>query len=115
MIRAALGDATSLVNIGAGSGSYEPTDLAVVPAEIAPGRVPDLASAIPRGAVGSGLVPDLLALEGEVQKVLDDLMRCLVTRRPLQALNKSFYTSIFSQVALGRPSGEVRRMPSSTE
>ena len=33
MIRAALGDATSVVNIGAGSGSYEPTDLAVVPVE----------------------------------------------------------------------------------
>ena len=33
MIRAALGDATSVVNIGAGSGSYEPTDLAIVPVE----------------------------------------------------------------------------------
>ena len=33
MIRAALGDAASVVNIGAGSGSYEPTHLAVVPVE----------------------------------------------------------------------------------
>ena len=33
MIRAALGDAASVVNIGAGSGSYEPTDLDVVPVE----------------------------------------------------------------------------------
>jgi SAM-dependent methyltransferase len=33
VIRAALGDATSVVNIGAGSGSYEPTDLEVVPVE----------------------------------------------------------------------------------
>jgi SAM-dependent methyltransferase len=33
LIRAALGDATSVVNIGAGSGSYEPSDLAVVPVE----------------------------------------------------------------------------------
>ena len=33
MIRVALGDSTSLVNIGAGSGSYEPADLAVVPVE----------------------------------------------------------------------------------
>jgi SAM-dependent methyltransferase len=33
VIRAALGDATSVVNIGAGSGSYEPTDLTVVPVE----------------------------------------------------------------------------------
>jgi SAM-dependent methyltransferase len=32
-IRAALGDATSVVNIGAGAGSYEPTDLVVVPVE----------------------------------------------------------------------------------
>jgi SAM-dependent methyltransferase len=33
VIRGALGDAASVVNIGAGSGSYEPTDLAVVPVE----------------------------------------------------------------------------------
>jgi SAM-dependent methyltransferase len=33
VIRAALDDATSVVNIGAGSGSYEPIDLAVVPIE----------------------------------------------------------------------------------
>jgi SAM-dependent methyltransferase len=33
VIRAALGDAASVVNIGAGSGSYEPTDLEVVPVE----------------------------------------------------------------------------------
>ena len=32
-IRAALGDAASVVNIGAGSGSYEPTDLQVIPVE----------------------------------------------------------------------------------
>ena len=32
-IRAALGDAASVVNIGAGSGSYEPTGLEVVPVE----------------------------------------------------------------------------------
>src|SRR5437868_5189693 len=32
-IRSALGDIASLVNIGAGAGSYEPTDLAVVPVE----------------------------------------------------------------------------------
>jgi SAM-dependent methyltransferase len=32
-IQAALGDATSVVNIGAGSGSYEPTDLEVIPVE----------------------------------------------------------------------------------
>jgi SAM-dependent methyltransferase len=33
VIRAALGDAASVVNIGAGSGSYEPTDLEVIPVE----------------------------------------------------------------------------------
>jgi hypothetical protein len=32
-IRRALGDAASVVNIGAGSGSYEPTGLHVVPVE----------------------------------------------------------------------------------
>jgi len=33
VIRAGLDDATSVVNIGAGAGSYEPTDLEVVPVE----------------------------------------------------------------------------------
>jgi ubiquinone/menaquinone biosynthesis C-methylase UbiE len=33
VIRVALGDAASVVNIGAGSGSYEPNDLEVVPVE----------------------------------------------------------------------------------
>src|SRR5919204_2510463 len=32
-IRTALGDAASVVNIGAGSGSYEPTDLQLIPVE----------------------------------------------------------------------------------
>jgi hypothetical protein len=32
-IRAALGDATTLVNVGAGAGSYEPDDLTVTPVE----------------------------------------------------------------------------------
>jgi SAM-dependent methyltransferase len=58
VVRAALGDATSVVNIGAGSGSYEPTDLEVVPVEPSeimirqrpaslPPAVPGVAEALP--------------------------------------------------------------------
>jgi SAM-dependent methyltransferase len=58
VIRAALGDAASVVNIGAGSGSYEPTDLEVVPVEPSelmirqrpsslPPAVPGVAEALP--------------------------------------------------------------------
>ncbi|HYB41924.1 MAG TPA: SAM-dependent methyltransferase, partial [Candidatus Methylomirabilis sp.] len=32
-IRAALGDAASVVNVGAGAGSYEPADLSVIAVE----------------------------------------------------------------------------------
>ena len=61
MIRAALGEATSVVNIGAGSGSYEPTDLAVVPVEpselMIRQRPPSLPPAI-RGVAEALPLPD---------------------------------------------------------
>jgi SAM-dependent methyltransferase len=61
MIRAALGDAASVVNIGAGSGSYEPTGLAVVPVEpselMIRQRPPSLAPAV-RGAAEALPLPD---------------------------------------------------------
>ena len=61
VIRAALGDATSIVNIGAGSGSYEPTDLAVVPVEpselMIQQRPPSLPPAI-RGVAEALPLPD---------------------------------------------------------
>ena len=61
MIRAALGDATSVVNIGAGSGSYEPTDLAVVPVEpselMVRQRPPSLPPAV-RGVAEALPLPD---------------------------------------------------------
>jgi SAM-dependent methyltransferase len=61
VIRAALGDATSVVNIGAGSGSYEPTDLAVVPVEpselMIQQRPPSLPPAV-RGAAETLPLPD---------------------------------------------------------
>ena len=61
MIRAALGDATSVVNIGAGSGSYEPTDLAVVPVEpselMIRQRPPSLPTAV-RGVAEALPLPD---------------------------------------------------------
>ncbi len=52
-IHAALGDARSVVNVGAGAGSYEPDDryvIAVEPSDVmaaqrAPGRVPALRAA----------------------------------------------------------------------
>jgi SAM-dependent methyltransferase len=49
-IRRALGDARSVVNVGAGTGSYEPEDLEVIPIEpsetMAAQRSPDLARAV---------------------------------------------------------------------
>jgi SAM-dependent methyltransferase len=61
VIRGALGDATSVVNIGAGSGSYEPTDLAVVPIEpselMIQQRPPSLPPAV-RGAAEALPLPD---------------------------------------------------------
>lgn len=61
MIRAAIGDATSVVNIGAGSGSYEPTDLTVVPVEpselMIRQRPPSLPSAV-RGVAEALPLPD---------------------------------------------------------
>jgi SAM-dependent methyltransferase len=61
VIREALGDANSVVNIGAGSGSYEPTDLAVVPIEpselMIHQRHPSLPTAI-RGVAEALPLPD---------------------------------------------------------
>jgi hypothetical protein len=61
VIRAALGDATSVVNIGAGSGSYEPTDLPVVPVEpselMIRQRPPSLPPAV-RGVAEALALPD---------------------------------------------------------
>jgi SAM-dependent methyltransferase len=61
VIRAALGDAASVVNIGAGSGSYEPTDLAVVPVEpselMIRQRPPSLPAAV-RGVAEALPLPD---------------------------------------------------------
>jgi SAM-dependent methyltransferase len=62
VIRAALGDATSVVNIGAGSGSYEPTNLTVVPVEpselMIQQRPPSLPPAV-RGVAEALPLPDL--------------------------------------------------------
>lgn len=60
-IRAALGDAASVVNIGAGSGSYEPTDVPVIPVEPSEAmigqRPPSLPAAL-RGSAESLPLPD---------------------------------------------------------
>lgn len=49
-IRTALGDARSVVNVGAGTGSYEPADMEVIPVEpsatMASQRPPELAPAV---------------------------------------------------------------------
>jgi SAM-dependent methyltransferase len=54
-IRAALGDSRTIVNVGAGAGSYEPRDryvLAIEPSDVmAAQRLPDLAPAV-RGSAG---------------------------------------------------------------
>jgi SAM-dependent methyltransferase len=60
-IRAALGEAASVVNIGAGSGSYEPTDVPVVPVEpseaMSRQRPPSLPAAV-RGTAEGLPLPD---------------------------------------------------------
>ena len=61
VIRAALGDAASVVNIGAGSGSYEPTDLAVVPVEPSELMIRQRPTALPpavRGVAEALPLPD---------------------------------------------------------
>lgn len=52
-VRAALGDATSVVNIGAGSGSYEPTDLPVVPVEPSETMIRQRPGSLPPALVGT--------------------------------------------------------------
>jgi len=51
-IRLALGDAESIVNIGAGAGSYEPTDIAVVPVEPSPTMIRQRAESLAPAVVG---------------------------------------------------------------
>src|SRR5256714_12093907 len=60
-IRAALGDASSVVNIGAGSGSYEPTDMSVVPIEPSEAMIGQRPRSLPaaiRGAAERLPLPD---------------------------------------------------------
>jgi SAM-dependent methyltransferase len=52
-IRKALGDAASVVNIGAGSGSYEPTDLQVVPVEPSETMIRQRPTSLPPALVGT--------------------------------------------------------------
>ncbi|HXZ58009.1 MAG TPA: class I SAM-dependent methyltransferase [Gaiellaceae bacterium] len=53
VIRTALGDAASVVNIGAGSGSYEPTDLRVVPVEPSETMIRQRPTALPPALIGT--------------------------------------------------------------
>ena len=52
-IRGALGDAASVVNIGAGSGSYEPTELEVVPVEPSMMMIRQRPTSLPPALVGT--------------------------------------------------------------
>src|SRR3954466_2701026 len=52
-IRTALGDAGSVVNIGAGSGSYEPTDLQVLPVEPAEAMIRQRPASLPPALLGT--------------------------------------------------------------
>ena len=51
-IRAALGDAESVVNVGAGAGSYEPTDLRVIPVEPSATMIRQRPPELPEALVG---------------------------------------------------------------
>jgi SAM-dependent methyltransferase len=60
-IRDALGDAESVVNVGAGTGSYEPTDryvLAIEPSEVMIAQRPTTAAPAIRGAAEALPLPD---------------------------------------------------------
>src|SRR4029453_11376181 len=61
VIRAGLGDAASVVNIGAGSGSYEPTDLAVVPVEPSETMIRQRPGSLPPSLPGTAGAPPLPA------------------------------------------------------
>jgi SAM-dependent methyltransferase len=52
-IRTSLGDAASVVNIGAGSGSYEPTDLRVVPVEPSETMIRQRPESLPPAILGT--------------------------------------------------------------
>ena len=52
-IRQALGDAESIVNIGAGAGSYEPADLTVVPVEPSTTMIQQRPTSLARAVPGS--------------------------------------------------------------
>ena len=52
-IRTALGDAASVVNIGAGSGSYEPTGLKVVPVEPSETMIRQRPASLPPALLGT--------------------------------------------------------------
>lgn len=52
-VRAALGDVSSVVNIGAGSGSYEPTDVPVVPVEPSETMIRQRPRSLPQALLGS--------------------------------------------------------------
>src|SRR3954447_4376468 len=52
-IRTALGDAGSVVNIGAGSGSYEPTDLQVLPVEPSETMIRQRPASLPPALLGT--------------------------------------------------------------
>jgi hypothetical protein len=61
-IRAALGDARSVVNVGAGSGSYEPVDLSVLAVE--PSR--EMIRQRPAGAAPAALAAGLARLADDL-------------------------------------------------
>src|SRR5205085_8744623 len=52
-IRTALGDVASVVNIGAGLGSYEPTDLQVVPVEPSETMIRQRPASLPPALLGT--------------------------------------------------------------
>jgi len=61
MIRAALGDVDSVVNVGAGTGSYEPTDIPVVAVEPSPAMIaqrPSDAAQVVEGVAEALPMPD---------------------------------------------------------
>ena len=126
-VRRAMGDAGSLVNVGAGAGSYEPPDVAVTPVEPSasmraqrPGHlapaVDAVAEALPFGddAFDAGLASVTVHQWPDLAKGLAELRR--VSRGPAIVLTfdpeplRRFWLSEYAPELIERESGRMPRI-----
>jgi methyltransferase family protein len=128
-IRDALGDSTSLINVGAGTGSYEPSDMSVTPIEpsetMRAQRPPHLAPAIdavaeelpfPDKTFDAALASVTVHQWSDLRRGLSELRR--VTRGPIVIMTfdpvslRKFWLAEYAPEMMERESG---RMPDLAE